>query len=83
MLASFEGLYRNGQIEIADLPTDISEGTRVIVTFLKSSGDIDLASLDISKPQAHILRSSLMTFAEEWDSPEMSIYDNYHAAKKY
>jgi hypothetical protein len=28
------------------------------------------------------LRSSLFTFAEEWDSPEMSVYDNYDAVKK-
>jgi hypothetical protein len=82
MLTSFEGLYRNGQIKIADLPTGIPDGTRVIVTFL-NSGELDLESLGINKIQAQILRSSLVTFAEEWDSPEMSIYDHYDAAKKH
>ena len=82
MLTSFEGLYRNGQIKILDLPTGIPDGTRVIVTFLKTN-DIDLESLGINKTEAQILRSSLVTFAEEWDSPEMSIYDNYDVAKKH
>lgn len=81
MLTSFEGLYRNGQIKIGDLPTSIPDGTRVIVTFLNSGG-IDLESLGINKIDAQILRSSLFTFAEEWDSPEMSVYDNYDAVKK-
>jgi hypothetical protein len=81
MLTSFEGLYRNGQIKIGNLPVGIPDGTRVIVTFLNSGG-LDLESLGIDRADAQILRSSLFTFAEEWDSPEMSIYDNYDAAKK-
>jgi len=27
------------------------------------------------------LRARLATFAEEWNAPEMDIYDNYDAAK--
>ncbi|MEH2458774.1 hypothetical protein [Nostoc sp.] len=45
------------------------------------SDEIDLASQGINEVQAEILRSHLATFAEDWDSPEMSIYDNYDAAK--
>ncbi len=41
----------------------------------------DLESQGIDKEQAHILRSSLATFSDDWDSPEMSIYDNYDEAK--
>ena len=41
----------------------------------------DLESQGIDKEQAHILRSGLATFSDDWDSPEMSIYDNYDAAK--
>ncbi len=41
----------------------------------------DLESQGIDRAQAHILRSSLVTFSDDWDSPEMSIYDNYDAAK--
>jgi hypothetical protein len=80
MLTSVEGTYRNGRVELTEQPTDIDEGTRVIVTFMKSD-EIDLASQGINKAQAEILRSHLATFADDWDSPEMSIYDNYDAAK--
>ena len=82
MLTSFEGLYRNGQIKITDLPTGMPDGTKVIVTFLKSD-EINLESLGINRSDAQILLASLFTFAEEWDSPEMSIYDNYDVAKKH
>ena len=43
--------------------------------------EIDLESQGIDQAQAQVLRSSLTTFSEDWDSPEMSIYDNYDAAK--
>ncbi|MCC5641777.1 hypothetical protein LC607_02140 [Nostoc sp. CHAB 5824] len=80
MLTSVEGTYRNGRVELTEQPTDIDEGTRVIVTFMKSD-EIDLVSQGINKAQADILRSHLATFADDWDSAEMSIYDNYDAAK--
>ncbi|MDM9583396.1 hypothetical protein [Nostoc sp. GT001] len=80
MLNNIEGIYRNGRVELTEQPTDIDEGTRVIVTFVRSN-EIDLASQGINKAQAEILRSHLATFADDWDSPEMSIYDNYDAAK--
>ncbi len=50
----------------------------VIVTFLEVEG-IDLRVRGISEDQASALRSQLASFAEEWDSPEMSVYDNYAA----
>ncbi|MBC6435250.1 hypothetical protein FM036_36385 [Nostoc sp. HG1] len=76
MLNNIEGIYRNGRVELTEQPTDIDEGTRVIVTFIRSN-EIDLASQGINKAQAEILRSHLATFADDWDSAEMSIYDNY------
>ena len=77
MLTSIEGIYRNGRVELTEQPTDIYEGTRVIVTFMRSN-DIDLASQGIKEAQAVVLRSQLAIFADDWDSPEMSIYDNKH-----
>ncbi len=41
----------------------------------------DLQTRGISQAEAGELRSAFMTFAEDWDSPEMSIYDNYDAFK--
>jgi len=40
---------------------------------------IDLRARGISEDQARELRAQLAAFAEEWDSPEMSVYDNYEA----
>jgi hypothetical protein len=80
MLTSVEGVYRNGRVELAESLNNILEGTRVIVTFIRSNA-IDLTSQGIDKAQAEILRASLATFSEDWNSPEMSIYDDYDAAK--
>lgn len=80
MLTSVEGVYRGGRIELIENPSDVPEGTWVIVTFMRS-GEIDLKSQGIDREQAEVLRASLATFSEDWDSPEMSIYDNYDAAK--
>ncbi|MGK7898487.1 MAG: hypothetical protein AB4372_33945 [Xenococcus sp. (in: cyanobacteria)] len=75
MLTSVEGVYRNGRVELTEQPKNIPEGTSVIVTFV-SSNDIDLASQGIGREQAKILRESLATFSDYWDSDEMSIYDD-------
>ncbi|MEB3885303.1 hypothetical protein [Lyngbya sp. CCY1209] len=80
MLVSVQGIYRNGRIDLIENPNNMPEGTRVIVTFVESS-EIDLASQGIDRTQAEFLRASLATFSEDWDSPEMTIYDNYDAAK--
>ena len=80
MLTSVEGTYRNGRVELTEQPTDVDEGTRVIVTFIKSD-EIELASQGINKVQAESLRSHLATFADDWKSPQMSIYDDYFTLK--
>ena len=42
---------------------------------------IDLRSRGIDAAQAAEIRAKFATFAEDWDDPEMDIYDNYDAAK--
>jgi hypothetical protein len=79
MLKSIEGVYRKGKIELTEVPVSIGDETRVIVTFLESGG-IDLRARGIDEKQAADLRARLGTFAEDWDSPEMSVYDNYASA---
>jgi hypothetical protein len=77
-----EGIYRDGRVELKNLPTNVAEEAKVIVTFVDSNdSDIDLAAHGIDRSQAAALRNSLATFAEDWNSPEMSIYDNYDAIK--
>jgi hypothetical protein len=79
MLKSIEGIYRKGKIELAEVPLSIGDETRVIVTFLEKSG-IDLRTRGIDEQQAADLRARLAMFSEDWDSPEMSVYDNYASA---
>jgi hypothetical protein len=80
MLRSLEGVYRKGKIELVEIPGDIDDETRVIVTFLEPKL-IDLRQRGIDEAQAAALRAQLATFAEDWDSPEMDVYNDYNAAK--
>ena len=80
MLSSIEGIYRNGKVELVEVPSGVCDDTRVIVTFLES-GPIDLRKCGISEAHAADLRGRLSTFAGDWDSPEMDIYDDYDASK--
>jgi hypothetical protein len=80
MLTTVEGVYRNGKVELADLPSDLPEETRVLVTFLPVE-QIDLRSHGIDATQAAELRARLVPFADDWESPEMDVYDRYDAAK--
>ena len=80
MSTTIEGIYRNGKIELSKTPNDVCEGTRVVVTFL-SPGSIDLRERGIDEGQAADMRARLASFAEDWASPEMSIYDNYDEEK--
>jgi hypothetical protein len=82
MLTRVEGIYRNGRIELAQLPANVPEETRAIVTFIElEKKGVNLSNYGIDETQAESLRANLATFAEDWNSPEMSIYDNYDAAK--
>lgn len=80
MLTAIQGIYRDGKIQLTEIPRNVDNDTPVIVTFL-TSGTVSLAARGIDEEQAANLRARLTTFAEEWDSPEMDVYDNYDAAK--
>jgi hypothetical protein len=75
-----QGVYRDGKIELSTTPHDESEDTSVIVTFL-ASNSINLREHGIDEAQAAVLRASLKSFAEDWGSPEMDVYDNYDEVK--
>lgn len=75
MLKSVEGVILDGQVLLRETPPDI-EGSRVIVTFLPPGArEIDLRDLGIDGAQAADLRARLAAFAEDWDRPEMDVYD--------
>lgn len=73
MLKSIEGVYRDGKVELLEVPYDVAE-SRVIVTFL-SAGSVDLHARGIDEKEAADLRARLQAFAEDWESPLMEAYD--------
>ncbi len=80
MFKTIEGVYRNGNVELREKPDGVDDGMPVLVTFL-DAGKIELRKRGIDKKQAAELRARLATFVEEWDSPEMDVYDHYDRNK--
>jgi hypothetical protein len=78
MFRTVEGIYRNGDVHLEETPDGAREGMRVLVTFLTPI-PVDLAARGVDPASAAALRAHLATFAEEWDSSEMDIYDEYDA----
>ena len=74
MLKSIEGIFRDGKIELLEPAPQIGE-TRVVITFLPPRQQIDLRDRGINEPEAADLRARLQTFAEDWDRPDMDVYD--------
>ena len=80
MLRTIEGIYRNGKVELTEVPSNVCDETHVLVTFLEPQS-IDIRTRGIDGAHAAELRARLATFAEDWASPEMAVYDNYDAAR--
>jgi len=74
MVKSVEGIYRNGMVELVE-PLAEAEGSRVIVTWIRSAEAVDLRTRSIDERQAADLRHRLAGFSEDWDRPEMAAYD--------
>jgi len=60
-------------------PVTVEEIAHLTTSETDTGQGIDLPSLGIDRRQAALLRASLSAFSEDWDSPEMSIYDRYDA----
>jgi hypothetical protein len=74
MVKSVEGVYRDGKIELTE-PAPAGASGPVIVTFLALAGPVDLPARGVSEEQARDLRRRLAPFAEDWNRPEMDVYD--------
>lgn len=74
VLQTVEGTYENGEIRLLGAPPEMARA-RVLVTFLRENGAIDLDARGVSPEQAENLRRRLKTFAEDWNRPEMDAYD--------
>ena len=73
MLNSVEGVYRDGKVELLEAAPPNAAG-RVIVTFL-SPHSVELAARNIDEQQAADLRHRLAAFSDDWNRPEMDVYD--------
>jgi hypothetical protein len=73
MLRSIEGVFRDGRIELLESPPAHMDG-KVIITFLGARA-VDLEQRGIDQDQAAELRERLRAFGEDWDRPEMDVYD--------
>ncbi len=82
MLTTVEGVFEDGVIKLAEQPAAVQPGAPVIVTFL-SATRVDLRAHGIGQEEARDLRARLSAFAEDWESPEMAAYDDYHAARSH
>lgn len=74
MLKSIEGIFRNGKIELLEPPPQVAE-SKVVVTFLPALPPVDLNERGIDPEQAADLRARLRPFSEDWDRPDMDVYD--------
>jgi hypothetical protein len=74
MLKSIEGIFRNGKVELLE-PAPAAGESRVLVTFLENGRPVNLAERGIDQKQAADLRRRLGAISEDWERPDMDIYD--------
>jgi hypothetical protein len=74
MFTSVKGIFRNGKVELLE-PAPQANESPVVVTFLPDRNSVDLQSRSIDEHQATELRARLKTVAEDWERPEMDVYD--------
>jgi len=72
-MLTIEGTYKNGQVTLTETPVEVGE-SKVLVTFLEIK-EINLPERGIGKAQAAELKAKLSTMAEDWNKPEMDVYD--------
>ncbi len=73
---------------VASYPSLAHDSIRAVIAYLKENQlfdpeHVDLRAQGISEAQAAELRARLATFAEDWESPAMEMYDDYDAAKPH
>ena len=73
MTTVIEAVFENGVFRPL-VEADFKENHRYKVI-------VDLAASGIDQQQTAELRARLQMFAEDWESEEMSVYDDYDAAK--
>lgn len=73
-MLTLEGIYENGKIELLESPPNGIDKVKVLITFVESR-EINFQERGINTEQAADLRGRLRTLADDWNAPEMDIYD--------
>jgi predicted transcriptional regulator len=69
-----KSIYRDGTVELVKTLTGVN-AARVTIALSPRNGCIELQSRGINREQAANLRARLQSFAEDWNCPEMDVYD--------
>lgn len=87
ILEKVHSLDDEQQKQVLEFVENLEQNVRREEASLSSSGmengkkdEVDLRERGISPERAADLRSPLSTFAQDWNDPEMDIYDNYDQA---
>ncbi len=72
-MLTIKGIYKDGRVILNETPIEVGE-SKVLVTFLQTK-EIILKERGVNKIQAAELRAKLSTMAEDWNRPEMDVYD--------
>ena len=78
---SLESAIGSALVDIQKAGFDVVSVHIEPTVILEEVGSIDLRERGIDEAQAAEMRARLACFAEDWESPEMDIYDNYDEEK--
>lgn len=74
------GIFRNGKVEFAQLPDGVPDETPAVVTFAIEDASA-LEQRGITPEQATAFRLALGAGIDDWDTPDMDIYNDYDSQK--
>ncbi|NCD42682.1 MAG: hypothetical protein EOL88_11385 [Bacteroidia bacterium] len=75
-MQTLRGVYKNGNIELLRKPDHKIGQMAVLITFLEDDQNVDLIEHGINETEAGDLRHRLQCFSDDWNQPEMDIYDD-------
>ena len=78
---SLESAIGSALLDIQEAGFDVDHVHIKPKVVLGAVGTIDLRERGIDEAQAAEIRARLASFAEDWESPEMDVYDNYDEEK--
>lgn len=80
MIQTVEGIFRNGKVELLEIPEHIEEA-RVLVSFLPTSTGPD-GGPSFTADEIADLRGKLAAWEDDWNAPGMEAYDDYEARRR-